>query len=47
MSRQGNCYDNEVASSFFHILKTELTSRHQFKNRQEAKNIISEYIEVF
>jgi putative transposase len=47
MSRKGNCWDNSVAESLFHTLKTELTNHHQFKNRQEAKNIIFEYIEVF
>ena len=47
MSRKGNCWDNAVAESFFHTLKTELTHHHNFKNRKEAKNIIFEYIEVF
>jgi putative transposase len=47
MSRKGNCWDNAVAESFFHTLKTELTNHHQFKNQQEAKNAIFEYIEVF
>ena len=47
MSRKGNCWDNAVAESFFHTLKTELTNHHQFENQQEVKNIIFEYIEVF
>jgi transposase InsO family protein len=47
MSRKGNCWDNAVAESFFHTLKTELTNHYQFNNHQEAKNIIFEYIEVF
>jgi transposase InsO family protein len=47
MSRKSDCWDNAVAESFFHTLKTELTNHYQFKNRQEAKNIIFEYIEVF
>jgi transposase InsO family protein len=47
MSRKGNCWDNAVAESFFHTLKTELTNHYQFKNQQEAKNVIFEYIEVF
>ena len=47
MSRKGNCWDNAVAESFFHTLKTELTHHHIFKTRQEAKNAIFEYIEVF
>jgi putative transposase len=47
MSRKGNCWDNAVAESFFHTLKTELTNHYKFKNQKEAKNVIFEYIEVF
>ena len=47
MSKKGDCWDNAVAESFFHTLKTELTNHQQFDNHQEAKNIIFEYIEVF
>ena len=47
MSRKGDCWDNAVAESFFHTLKTELTNHYQFNNRREAKNVIFEYIEVF
>jgi len=47
MSKKGDCWDNAVAESFFHTLKTELTNHYQFKNKQEAKNVIFEYIEVF
>jgi len=47
MSRKGNCWDNAVSESFFHTLKTELTHHHKFKNQEEAKNVIFEYIEVF
>lgn len=47
MSRKGDCWDNAVAESFFHTLKTELTNHHQFINHKEAKNVIFEYIEVF
>ena len=47
MSRKGNCWDNAVAESFFHTLKTELTHHHKFKDREEAKHAIFEYIEVF
>jgi len=32
---------------FFYTLKTELTNHYKFKNQQEAKKIIFEYIEVF
>lgn len=47
MSRKGNCWDNAVAESFFGTLKKELVHQCQFKNQQEAKNAIFEYIEVF
>jgi putative transposase len=47
MSRKGNCWDNAVAESFFHTLKTELTHQQKFKTREEAKHAIFEYIEVF
>lgn len=47
MSRKGDCWDNAVAESFFHTLKTELTHHHKFKNKEEAKYVIFEYIEVF
>jgi len=47
MSRQGNCWDNAVAESFFHTLKTELTHHVAFQTREEAKQSIFEYIEVF
>jgi putative transposase len=47
MSNKGNCFDNAVAESFFHTLKTELTHHCKFKTREEAKHEIFEYIEVF
>jgi transposase InsO family protein len=47
MSRKGNCWDNSVAESFFHTLKTELTHHVNFKTREEAKQAVFEYIEVF
>jgi len=47
MSRKGNCWDNAVSESFFHTLKTELTYHCQFQTREEAKQVIFEYIEVF
>ena len=47
MSRQGDCWDNAVAESFFHTLKTELTNHCNFNNQDEARNVIFEYIEVF
>ena len=53
MSRKGDCWDNAVAESFFHTLRTELTHHHKFtlgplgEDREEAKHVIFEYIEVF
>lgn len=47
MSRKGNCWDNAVAESFFHTLKTELTHHMRFETRREANQAIFEYIEVF
>jgi len=47
MSRKGNCWDNAVAESFFHTLKTGLTNHKQYQTRDEAQEDIFEYIEVF
>jgi len=47
MSRKGNCWDNAVAESFFHTLKTELVHQQDFEDQEEAKDAIFEYIEVF
>ncbi len=47
MSRKGNCWDNAPSESFFHTLKTELTHHRRYQSRQEAKQDIFEYIEVF
>ena len=47
MSRKGNCWDNAVAESFFSALKLEWVSDERFKNRQQARDSIFEYIEVF
>jgi len=44
MSRKGNCWDNAVAESFFHSLKTELVHHCDFEARSEAKQKIFEYI---
>jgi putative transposase len=47
MSRKGNCWDNAPAESFFHTLKTELIHHRRFETREQAKQDIFEYIEVF
>jgi transposase InsO family protein len=43
----GSCYDNAAVESFFHTVKTELVYLQQFKNRQEARSALFEYIEGF
>lgn len=47
MSKKGDCWDNAVAESFFHSLKTELTHHILFETRRDAHVMIFEYIEVF
>jgi transposase InsO family protein len=53
MSRKGNCWEglpigyNAVSESFFHSLKTELVHHQRYQTREEAKQDIFEYIEVF
>lgn len=47
MSRKGNCYDNATQESFFHSLKTELVHHERYKNFEEARASLFDYIEVF
>jgi putative transposase len=47
MSRKGNCWDNAVAESFFHTLKTELVYLERFDTHEYAQTAVFEYIEVF
>jgi len=47
MSRKGNCWDNSVAESFFGHLKTERVYSTNYKNREEARKDIVDYIEMF
>ena len=47
MSRKGNCWDNAVSESFFHTLKTELVNHQSYQTRDEAKQDIFDYIEVY
>lgn len=47
MSRKGNCYDNAVAESFFSSLKAELIHHKSYRNSDEARSEIFEFIEVF
>ena len=47
MSGKGNCYDNAVAESFFHTLKTELVYHEIYRTRGEARRSLFEYMEGF
>jgi putative transposase len=47
MSRRGNCHDNAVAESFFSLLKTERIKRRIYKDRNEARADLFNYIELF
>jgi len=47
MSAKGNCYDNAAVETFFKTIKTELIWRTSFASRQEAENMIGQYIDGF
>jgi putative transposase len=47
MSRKGDCWDNAVVESFFHTLKTERTNGILYRTRDEARNDVFDYIEMF
>lgn len=47
MIRRGNCHDNAVAKSFFQLLKRERVKRKIYKNREDARRDIFDYIELF
>ena len=47
MSRRGNCHDNAVAESFFQLLKRERIRRKIYPTREEARQDVFDYIEMF
>ncbi|MEX5219438.1 MAG: IS3 family transposase [Nitrospira sp.] len=47
MSRKGNCWDNACVESFFGTVKRELIHHRQYRTREEARQEIFEYLEVF
>ena len=47
MSGKGNCWDNACAESFWATLKTELVHHEQYATRDQARQSIFEYIEIF
>ena len=47
MSGRGNCYDNAPMESFWGTLKNELVHHCHYATRRQAKEAITEFIEVF
>lgn len=47
MSRPGNPWDNAVAESFFKTLKRELINDRRYKTRDEARQEVFKYIELY
>ena len=47
MSRRGNCHDNAVAESFFNLLKRERIRRKVYRSRDEARQDVFDYTEMF
>ena len=47
MSRKGECLDNAVAERFFGSLKREWTAHRHYATRQEARDDIIAYLEMF
>jgi len=47
LSGTGNCYDNAPMESFFGTLKDELVPRHRYATREEARQSIADYIELY
>jgi len=47
MSRRGNCHDNAVAESFFQLLKRERIRRRIYGTREQARQDVFDYIEMF
>jgi transposase InsO family protein len=47
MSGRGDCYDNAMMESFWATLKSELVQHRSYATREQARQSIFEYIEVF
>jgi putative transposase len=47
MSRAGEVWDNSAMESFFSSLKTERTARRVYRNREQARSDVFDYIERF
>ena len=47
MSRRGNCHDTAVVESFSNLLKRERICRRLYLSRDEARQDVFDYIEMF
>ena len=47
MSKKGDCWDNAMIERFWATLKKECTRDVIFSSRNEAKNAVFEYIEIY
>ncbi len=47
MSRRGDCWDNACAETFFKTVRTELIRGKIYRSKEEAREEIFKYIEVF
>jgi transposase InsO family protein len=47
MSRKRDCYDNALMENWNHSFKVEAIHGEQFKTREQAKQHIFDYIEVY
>ena len=47
MSRHWDCHDNNVAESFFQLLKRERKRRRKYPTHDDARRDVFEYIDLF
>lgn len=47
MTHKGDCWGNAMAESFFHSLKAECVSWMRYRTREEAREDVFRYIELF
>jgi len=47
MGRVGSCFDNAAAESLFSTLEWEVLSRHRFRTKDEARQVISAWVDEF
>lgn len=47
MGRTGSCFDNSAAESLFSTLEWEVLSRHHFRTKEQARQVISAWVEEF